>query len=175
MNALKKISRKDRFLPCLLERLTDNEPYEKRIDREYDIFHSINILKKYLLRDIANLLNSKSKISKSELAKCPELTNSVINYGLDDICGKSFSRTDTEALQKQIKEVIITFEPRINPEKLDVEVKKIEHKGKAGSTYGVIIKGLLNIFPVSEEIILRSEIDFENGNIRNLREEVFNG
>jgi type VI secretion system protein ImpF len=174
MTEFKKISRKDRFLPCFLERLTDNEPNEKILDKENYYFYSIKNLKKYILKDVANLLNSKSKISEEKLKKYPELANSVINYGLDDKCGTSYYNVDISLLAEVIKEAIIRFEPRIDSERLIVEIIETTNKDRSRSTYGVVIKGLLNVASITEELLIKSEIDIENGNIK-IIEEGFDG
>ena len=79
-------------------------------------------------------------------------------------------RYDISLLEKAIREAIIRFEPRIDSEKLVVEIIKVTKNSGSKSAYGVIIKGLLNVAPVSEELLIKSEIDIDNGTIKDSKE-----
>jgi len=161
-----RLTTKDRFLPCLIDRLTDDEPHVKNEEKNvYKVF-SIQQLRKAILRDVINLLNSKSKIPAQDLQAFEEISSSVLNYGLEDICGKSYYSTSLQELEESIRTAVIKFEPRINKENLQVKVIQA-NKDKTYSSFAVEIHGMVNVYPLTEELLIRSEVDLETGNFIN--------
>lgn len=158
-----KVTTKDRFLPCLLDRLIDDHPQVKKDEQFIYKVYSVKQLRKAILRDLVSLLNSKSKIPVTEFKNYDEVGRSVLNYGLEDICGKSFYSTSLATLEENIKQAIINFEPRISKESLSVKVRKA-NEDRTFSSFLVEIHGVINVYPLSEEIVLRSELDIETGN-----------
>ena len=88
-----------------------------------------------------------------------------MNYGLPALSGQLASRIDVHLLEKQIRQAILRFEPRILPDTLEV------HAVEASSvldTHNIIefeIRGHLWAQPVPLEILLRTQLDLEAGQV----------
>ena len=91
-----ELSLEERLQPSLLDRLTDTEPDVKVESRAQRVL-SINRLKRSVLRDLAWLLNSGNLEMTEDLEPFPEVSNSVLNYGVLDLAGSAASSTDIRA------------------------------------------------------------------------------
>lgn len=147
-------------MPCLLDRLVDDQPHVRSGENK-DIF-TARYLKTAILRDLIWLLNSKSKTSTGELSKFPEVESSVLNFGIEDLCGVSYEGADLNELEQSIKSSIIRFEPRLDPETLSVSLFRPKEGGTM-SSFEVQISGTIIATPVPEELILHSLVDAESG------------
>ena len=155
----KRITAKDRFLPCLLDRLTDSNPDAKNDPVKA---FSVQQLKQSVTRDLATLLNSKSKILSAALEKWPQLPTSVLNYGMDDFCGRFFQADTLSKFEEIIKTAIIRFEPRIEPASIKVLLLKSEDD-RTCSTFYVQIEGLLHVHPLTDEMSIKMKLDLDSG------------
>jgi type VI secretion system protein ImpF len=147
-------------LPCLLDRLVDDQPHVRTSENK-DIF-TAKYLKTAILRDLIWLLNSKSKNSTGEYSKFPEVETSVLNYGIDDLCGFSYEGADLQLLEESIKNAIIRFEPRLAPETLVIKLSR-PRDDSSMSSLEVDISGTIIATPVPEELIIHSLVDAESG------------
>ena len=85
--------------------------------------------------------------------------------GLPALSGQLASRIDVHLLEKQIRQAILRFEPRILPDTL--EVRAIETQSVM-DTHNVIefdIRGHLWAQPIPLEILLRTQMDLEAGQV----------
>ena len=93
------------------------------------------------------------------------LAASVLNYGLPPLSGQLASKLDVSVLERVIREAIVRFEPRILPETLSVRALDA---GSVLDTHNVIefeIRGHLWSQPVPLEILLRTQVDLEAGQV----------
>ena len=95
------------------------------------------------------------------LADFPEVRRSVINYGVPAFAGRSPRDFDREALARELKAVLTTFEPRLKESATRVTVVASD---KTGVT--IEIDGLLIMTPAPERLRLRTFVDLENGRAR---------
>lgn len=114
------ISAEDKYLPCLLSRLCDDEPQSK-IDRNFK-YVSLEKIKEEIVLNISHILNSKSRPQIWDLNYNQEVVNSVLGFGLPDFCGLSNSEIESAKLQHEIVELLKVFEPRLIPSSISVEV-----------------------------------------------------
>jgi type VI secretion system lysozyme-like protein len=148
-----------RYKPYILKRLTDFDPYLKK-----EVFLStINIkqVKEDVFDNIEMLFNSSSHPSLEELKGYTELENSVMGYGISDYCGKVYSGYDREELRAQIIKQLKDFEPRLAPDSISVD---FANTNESTSHMEFNISGLIQVGPVSEEVLFVSKLDFETGN-----------
>lgn len=157
---MRKLDNMNMVMPCLLDRLIDDQPHVRSGENK-EIF-TARYLKNAILRDLIFLLNSKSKSSTGEFTKFPEVESSVLNYGIDDLCGLSFEGVDLRLLEQSIKNSIIQFEPRLDPETLEISLFRSD-KEKSMSSFEVVIKGTIIATPVPEELLVHSVVDAESG------------
>lgn len=101
------------ILPSLYDRLTDNTP-----DTEWEV---IEMLEEKVKRDLERLLNTRTmSMNKQNKSEHPEVASSVINYGIDDYAGLVRNDLNLRNVTQIIKDAILTYEPRIIPQTLEV-------------------------------------------------------
>ena len=156
-----KWSLPDKLQPSLLDRLTDLHP-EKETDSLAERVLGHEQFRAAVIRDLGWLLNSVSLDSVEDLSKFPEVSRSVLNYGLPDLSGHTASSIDPLLLEKALKDVIRQFEPRIAPESLKIRVHSRPEEMNFNSLV-FDIEGVVFGQPMPFEMALRSELDLESG------------
>ena len=150
----------EKIQPCLLDRLTDENPESQKESRSERIV-SLRRYREGVLRDLVWLLNGKSHTAGEELDEFPEASRSVLNFGTRDLCGLISANLDLGELERDIAEAIRSFEPRINPRTIEVKASPGTKRDAHGLS--VEIRGELWAYPVPEQLYLRSEIDLDTG------------
>ena len=159
----------DKVLPCLLDRLTDHNPKAQQESRQERVL-SMAQYREAVLRDLAWLLNTKAHLDDEDLIEnADEVRRSVLNFGFQDVNGLSIGRVSPERLQQNLAECIRTFEPRIIPESLSVEIQ-LDREAMNSRALCFVIHGQLWASPSPEALYLRTEIDMESGHA-NLKQE----
>ena len=150
----------EKIQPCLLDRLTDENPESQKESRSERII-SVRRYREGVLRDLIWLLNAKAHTAKEGLNEFPEVARSVVNFGTRDLCGLISASMDLRDLEHDIAETIRRFEPRINPRTL--EVKAVAGTKRDSNGLSIEIRGELWAYPIPEQLYLRSEIDLDTG------------
>lgn len=154
---------RDRLQPVLLDRLTDLSPHSQLEADDMRVMNKSQI-RDAVLRDLGWLLNAVKPMPG--LAEShPQAASSVLNYGLPPMSGQMASRIDISQLERTIKEAILQFEPRVMEASL--EVKALEASSVL-DTHNVIefeIRGFMWAQPVPLELLLRTEVDLEAGQV----------
>jgi len=157
-----KISSRDKYMPCLLTRLCDRDPHNAADQEIRGI--SIQRLKEDVFRNIEMILNSHSRMSDEELHHDEEILTSVLALGLEDFCGCSHSPKKRDELLQQIRFQIQTFEPRLDPD--SIEVNLVENVGEDHrSELEMEVKGRIRAVEIDEAIVFRSILELESGNV----------
>jgi type VI secretion system protein ImpF len=148
----------DRLQPCLLDRLTDDEPGKREESRSQRIV-SLQRYKAGVLRDLEWLFNSvghfpDERVGEVTFADYEEAYRSVLNFGIRQLYGRL--APDIEEIEKQLLDAILTFEPRINRRTLRVDVK-IER-----NTLSIELTGELWVNPLPEKLFIKTELDLES-------------
>ncbi|MHC4213637.1 MAG: type VI secretion system baseplate subunit TssE [Planctomycetota bacterium] len=151
----------ERLQPCLLDRLTDDEPEVQRESRERRIT-SLRKYKQAVLRDLAMLLNTKANPADDEIYEFSEAASSVLNYGIPDLCGASISAVSPAEFEAQVKQAILHFEPRISQKQLSVHVASPEDPQHV-RTLSFEIEGELWAQPLPDHLYVKTEVDMETG------------
>jgi type VI secretion system protein ImpF len=155
---------RDRLQPALLDRLTD-EAREFSSEAEDRRIMSKAHLRQAVLRDLGWLLNAVQPLPVSAARQHPHAVQSVLNFGLPALSGQLASKIDVSWLERAIQEAILRFEPRILSDSLSV--KAIESDSVL-DTHNVIefeIRGFLWAQPVPLELLLRTQLDLEAGQV----------
>ena len=153
----------DQLQPALLDRLTDEEP-DKKLEPRLQRVISKRRLREAVLRDLAWLFNTTRLDPGMDAASLPHARKSVINYGLPALAWQTASTIEVPDLERAIKQSILDFEPRILPESLHVralETVGLDHH----NVIGVEITGHLWAQPIPLELLVRTEIDLETGQV----------
>src|SRR6185295_16970177 len=96
----------------------------------------------------------------------PYARRSVINFGLPALSGQTASTLEVQDLEREIKQAILDFEPRILPETLEVTAVGEFSQLDQHNVIGIQIRGQLWAQPVPLELLLRTEIDLETGKVQ---------
>jgi type VI secretion system protein ImpF len=148
----------DRLQPCLLDRLTDEEPGKREESRNQRII-SLQRYKAGVLRDLEWLFNSighypDERVGEVTFADYEEAYRSVINFGIRQLYGRL--APNVEEIEKQLVDALITFEPRINRQTLGVKVT-IER-----NILAIELTGELWVNPLPEKLFIKTELDLES-------------
>lgn len=160
------LSPQERLQPALLDRLIDDEPDKPVESREARLI-TVRRLRAAVLRDLEWLFNS-TRLADSELddSEYPEAARSTLAYGLPALAGNTASGMDIGLLESRIRTAITQFEPRLVQSTLRVQAlisdKSMDHHNQIQ----VEIRGSLWSVPVPIEILLRTNLDLESGEIR---------
>jgi type VI secretion system protein ImpF len=154
---------RNRLQPSLLDRLCDDQPGE-RVEAEDHRVMSRGQLRQAVLRDLAALFNAVQPLGERAEA-WPQVADSVLNFGLPPLSGRLASTLDVSVLEGIIRQAIVRFEPRILPDTLQVRAMEA---ASVLDTHNVIefeIRGELWSHPVPLEILLRTQLDLEAGQV----------
>jgi len=182
-----ELTSQERLQPSLLDRLTDHDPGTRQEPLDARVL-SRQQLRAAVLRDLSWLFNSNraeptrrsnSKVSRpayveEELARwkaAPFAQRSVLNYGLPSMSGESVGRLELRLVSADIKQAIFDFEPRIDPNTLEVDA---QIDGSARSHHNqlkLVIRGHMWNQPVPLELLLSASLDVETGQaaVRDMR------
>ena len=159
-----QLTPQERLQPALLDRLTDEEPDKKLEPREHRVL-SKSRMRQAVLRDLAWLFNATRLESGMTMSRWPYARRSVINFGLPALSGQTASTVEIQDLERDLRQAILDFEPRILPETLEVktlvEISALDHH----NVIGIEIHGQLWAQPVPIELLIRTEIDLETGKV----------
>lgn len=150
----------ERIQPCLLDRLTDENPEAVKESRNERVI-SVKRYREGVLRDLIWLLNAKAHTDRDGLEDFPEVARSVLNFGTRDLCGLISSSLDLRIMEQEIAEAMRRLEPRINPGSLAVTA--VSGSQKFANGIAVEIRGDLWAYPVPEQLYIRTEIDLDTG------------
>lgn len=152
----------ERLQPCLLDRLTDNEPGKKTESRDNRVL-SLQQYRRAVLRDLSWLLNTM-RGKDEELISSSAIADSVLNYGIRDLTGLNAEALSIHQLEREILAAIKRFEPRIMPDTLRVRGEDRSSSEGTGHLY-FEITGTLWARPMPEELDIQTEVDLGTGRI----------
>jgi type VI secretion system protein ImpF len=159
-----ELTPQERLQPALLDRLTDEEPSSGQEPIERRVM-SKSRLRQAVLRDLAWLFNATRFEAGVSLEHVPYVRRSVVNYGLPALSGRASSSMDVAELERAIRQAILDYEPRILPQSLEVRAVRQANPHEQHNIVGVQIQGQLWAQPVPLELLVRTEIDLETGNV----------
>lgn len=159
-----ELSYKERLQPSLLDRLTDEHPHEQQEPRSKRVL-SPSKLRECVRRDLAWLFNTTNLAAmQPEIASCPRVAESVLNYGLPDFTGRTVSSIDVPALEKLLRKAIWDFEPRLLKDSVKVKLQ-IDPEEMSHNAMTFTIEAALWAQPMPLRLFLRTDIDLETGEV----------
>ena len=153
----------EQLQPALLDRLTDEEPDKKLEPRQQRVI-SKRRMREAVLRDLAWLFNTTRLDPDMDPVSLPYARRSVINYGLPALSGQTSSSLEVTELERAVRQAILDFEPRILPASLRVRALEVGNFDNH-NVIGVEISGQLWSQPVPIDLLVRTEIDLETGQV----------
>ena len=158
-----ELTSQERLQPSLLDRLTDDDPLNRRESRDKRVL-SLRRLREGVIRDLSWLLNTSNLDSVEDLDAYPEVANSVLNYGMPHLSGSTASTVVVPEITRRIREAIVRFEPRILKKTVRVHLT-VDDDNFTHNAMSMEIEGELWAQPVPERLFLRTDIDLETGSI----------
>ena len=157
------LSLNEKLQPSLLDRLTDERPYEKEEPRSQRVI-SVTRLRALVRRDMGWLLNAGNLESMVDLESYPEVRNSVLNFGIPDLSGLMVSDLNQEDIERMILDALLAYEPRILANTLRVRADVSSDRMNQNAIM-FEIEGRLWAQPMPAELFLKTEIDLETGQV----------
>ena len=158
-----ELTTQERLQPSLLDRLTDDEPGKTEESREKRVISAAR-LRECVTRDMSWLLNCVNLGTDVDLEPYPEVVRSVLNFGIPDLTGAALSGVDAEVLQRQIREAILAFEPRLTASTLRVTVHTSKTRMDRQSLV-FDIESEMWAQPLPLNLYLKTEVDLETGKL----------
>jgi len=158
-------SSRDTLQPALLDRLTDHDPTHTIESREERTI-TRSQLRAYVLRDLSWLFNTTNLTAEMDFSGHPLVEQSTVNYGLMPLSGKLLSSLDLAELDQVLKAAILRFEPRILAHSLSVRGVQVGEEFSHHNVLSFQINGELWGQPYPTELLLKTDVDLESGEIR---------
>ena len=153
----------DELQPALLDRLTDDEP-DRKLEPRRERVISKRRMREAVLRDLAWLFNTTRMDPNMDPVTLAHARRSVVNYGLPPLSGKTASSIELTDLERAVRQAILDYEPRILAASLRVRALE-SGRFEQHNVIGVEISGQLWAEPVPIELLVRTEIDLETGQV----------
>jgi type VI secretion system protein ImpF len=154
----------DRLQPCLLDRLVDDQPQVQVESRNQRVI-SLARFREGVLRDLSWLFNTQRKRDSDGLGDFPQVHRSVLNFGISDFAGVFSENRDVRALEREIMDTILFFEPRIIRRTLQVKVVADEEAKAQRNPHRVSFQISADLWaqPMPEKFFAKTSIDLETG------------
>ncbi|NIP22698.1 MAG: type VI secretion system baseplate subunit TssE [Phycisphaerae bacterium] len=159
-----EIAPMERLQPCLLDRLTDDEPDVSREGRDQHVV-SLRKYRKAVLRDVEMLFNSRAYPLHDMIYDFGEVARSVLNYGILDLSGANISEENASELEAQMKQALRNYEPRISHKALSIHVVSSKDAHDVRSLL-FEISGELWAHPLPDHLFIKTEVDLETGHCK---------
>ena len=152
-----------KYLPCLLTRLTDEQPFSET-DEGYEHVYSPEQLKSDILLNMEMLLNSHTAPAETEYLtkKYPEVAASGYHYGIDSCSGNVVTAERSETIARRARRAIELFEPRLDAAETHVVVRDDYSKHDRTAVH-LDIFSRLAVRPLDQEVFFRLRVDMETG------------
>jgi len=159
-----ELTTQERLQPSLLDRLTDDEPGKTEESREKRVI-SATRLRDCVTRDMSWLLNCVNMETNADLGDYPEVSRSVLNFGIPDLTGAALSGINVDILQRQVRDAILAFEPRLTANTL--RVTAIGNQARMDRQALMFnIESEMWAQPIPLNLYLKTEVDLETGNFK---------
>jgi len=155
----------DRLLPCLLDRLTDEEPEAARESSDRRVM-SMRRYREAVRRDLESLLNTSCHLDWENINRFEHVAKSALNFGVPELCGMTLSGLSTGDVERRIRQAILQYEPRVLPDTLAVRVATAaasSGSSSPGNSVTLEISGELWAIPAPDPLYYRTEVDLETG------------
>lgn len=125
---------------------------------------SENQLRAHLEADLNALLNTIQLGSAVSLDDTPHVRDSIVNYGFRDLSGISVSEINTPKMVETIRQSLLTFEPRLLSESIDVQVGGSD--GDERQRLSISVSAELMGDPVDIPLDFDAEVDLGAGKLK---------
>lgn len=119
-------------------------------------------LRRDLSIDLVSLLNATNFGSSVDLGGLENVRRSILNFGLNDFARLTSDDSRTELIGEELREALIQFEPRLNPETLHIgrdEEAADDHRLR------FIVEAEMFCQPADVSVDFVAEVDLGSGKI----------
>jgi type VI secretion system protein ImpF len=155
----------EKLQPCLLDRLTDDEPKKEQESRNQRVM-SMQRYRQAVMRDLLWLLNTHADVKQSGLDEFEEIPSSVLNFGVQNVAGRTLSSLSIDDIRYQLMEALLRFEPRIIPNTISIIITMDPSEMSHCRSIRFEIRGDLWTQPIPESLFIKTELDLETGKCR---------
>jgi type VI secretion system protein ImpF len=159
-----ELTPKERLQPSLLDRLTDDEPDNRRESADKRVLSPYR-LRESVRRDLTWLFNTTSLTAMQDLSDYPEVERSTVNFGIADLTGHTASSVDETALARLLRRAIAEYEPRLLPDTVKVQAI-VDPERHGPNTLRFQIEAELWSQPLPLRLYLQTDLDLEDGEAR---------
>jgi len=159
-----ELTPQERLQPALLDRLMDDNP-DTQVESPGVGLRCRNLMAQALLRALASLFTSTKMSGDHDWTAHPHVQRSVLNFGLPTLSGETASTLDVIDLEGQVRQALLSFEPRIMASTLKVQALMDEMTMDHHNVISFRITCNLWAQPVPFELMLRTEVDLESGQV----------
>lgn len=153
----------ERLQPSLLDRLTDQDSSTLSEARDARVI-DLRQLRQIIERDLSWLLNTNNQDTLIDADRYPNVSKSVLNFGLRDVAGDYSTVERAELIRKSIQRAIEMFEPRIRKGSILVDFREGERNRETVISFD--IRADMWAQPVPLELYLRTEVDVTTGELQ---------
>lgn len=120
-------------------------------------------LREHLALDLGNLMSTIHLQATQDLDGFDHVRKSILNYGLQDLSRLTTEDTRIKTLARDLREALMTHEPRLISESLSVKLRKMDH----GATQRIAfdINAEMAARPVDVPLEFVAEIDSGAGKV----------
>jgi type VI secretion system protein ImpF len=119
-------------------------------------------LRSTVRRELSWILNTTNLGAVEDLEPYPEVKTSVLNYGVPDLAGKSLTRRVIQGRAREIRDAIRAFEPRMDPNLLDVEpIAEVEKENAV--TY--VIRGNVTAAVQAMPVEFKTDVEVDTASV----------
>ena len=119
--------------------IVDDSAEAGQLDHDSPRFYTLASLERFneaalratVRRELTWLLNTTNLDAAQDLTAYPEVQTSVLNYGLPDLTGRASTGLAVAERTEDIRQAIVTFEPRMDAEKVEVEARSTIERDNA--------------------------------------------
>lgn len=151
----------EKLQPCLLDRLTDDEPNKLQESRLQRVM-SLQRYRQAVLRDLEWLLNTCANAELDRWNEFEEIPSSVLNYGVQNVAGMTASSVSADEMRYRLTEAIQRFEPRIIANTISISIAANPDEMSNRSIRFEILGDLWSQ-PIPESLFIKTELDLETG------------
>ena len=113
-------------------------------------------------RELSWILNTTNLNAVQDLEAYPHVKTSVLNYGVPDFAGKPLTRRVVQGRAKEIRDAIRAFEPRLHPERIDVEALTTVERDNA-ITY--VIRGDITSAVQAMPVEFKTDVEVDTASV----------
>lgn len=155
---------RDRRFPTLLDRLIGQPLQSPAARREAflaDLEWLLNARSDRLIQaDGLSALEARPGDSDQSKRRKEMIGSSVLNFGIPDLCGRVVSLQDKEGLERDVRQALARFEPRLIQQSVNVDVRISEDTGALGFAIRGEVKSLDQ---VGDRLFLLVNVDLSTG------------